>query len=165
MNRDEIIESHIDTVVRKITFIKPGFRFGEDNLIEWTESIRGRRAGTCWPSLNRIGIHPALPEEHLEDTVAHEICHILASQIGGSGHDRVWKNCMRAIGYAPDRVLNLSTDIIPKVRQERIWEYTCNCDESHKILTRTHNKIMRGRRYRCNVCKEYLTLKRIGEGR
>lgn len=153
MDRDQVTETAIVKVSNLIKEHDPGYLFGPTDTITWTDQVKGYKAGICWPARQKIGLNPEIPDEHLETTIAHEVCHIYAYDQGEKGHGKKWKDIMKKIGYPPERCHKY--DLTP-ARKETRYKYTCGC-RVHSVPTRTHNKVMRSQMlYSCKYCKQVL---------
>ena len=125
-------------------------------------NLKGRVAGTANSNRNEIRINYVLLKENTEhfikQTLGHEYAHLIKDCLfGGTAHGREWKNVMRKLGLRPDRCHNYDTTNSSTKKQRR-WKYTCGCiDRPHMISTTIHNRIRRGRKYRCQRCSKPIT--------
>ena len=130
--------------------------------------LKGKVAGTANSHSNTIRINYVLLKENVEhfiqQTVGHEYAHLVTDQLYAlnkigkpSPHGREWKNVMRSIKLRPDRCHNYNTEN-SSTKIQRRWKYTCGCiNKPHMISTTLHNRIKRGRKYRCQRCKKPIT--------
>ncbi len=100
----------------------------EHGLADWRlEWGRGKRTlGTCiWArqTIRLSAFYVSLnDEDHVRDTILHEIAHALAGET--HGHDEVWKATCRRIGADPTRVAHeVNTPAAP-------YELYCPCCDS-----------------------------------
>jgi len=138
-------------------------------------SLKGNRAGTANSGRNIIEINYVLLKENVEhfvkQTVGHEFAHILTGKLYSlrriekpTAHGRDWKRIMRHLGLRPNRCHSYDTANAGGKKQ-RQWKYYCGCpNPSQTISTTIHNRIKKGRTYRCNKCKITLTRKRARRG-
>lgn len=128
-----------------------------------------RKAGVAKPMEWAVGINLDFlernTEDMLEETVAHEVAHLLVHhkyrKYGGqrpSAHGREWQALMmRVFKVTPSRTHNYDTSGLGIRRQDR-HSYDCGCGVGHhKVTTTKHNKMKRGRGYRCLTCRLTLT--------
>lgn len=92
--------------------------------------------------------------EDQEDTVVHEMCHIIARHLFGpriSSHGHEWKLCMLKAGRAPTRCH--SVDRTGLTRTRKTMETKCGCS-THMVTPAMFTKIAskKTRRY-CKKCK------------
>jgi predicted SprT family Zn-dependent metalloprotease len=86
------------------------------------------------------------PEEHVRDTILHEIAHALVP--ANVHHGKVWKDMAEKIGARPKRCYSQEV-IRPKAL------YTTHCKNCGKE-TQSNRKPRRGRKIACgNCCKLY----------
>lgn len=116
---------------------------------------KGRVAGRAYYDTLEVGFNEEIAYsnwERFEKTVAHEVAHLVAYiEFGESGHGKAWKRVMRAFGFEPDRCHSYDMSQV-SVRRQRRWEYACAC-RVHKLSTTRHNRMKKGRIYRCMDCK------------
>ncbi|HAD10270.1 MAG TPA: metallopeptidase [Porticoccaceae bacterium] len=94
-------------------------------------------------------------EEHLLNTVAHEVAHYVVDCRHGlvrvKPHGAEWRGVMEAFGVEASRTFDHSLAGVPQ-RSYRQVSYRCDCGEQ-PLGIRRHNKVMRAQaRYRCRVC-------------
>src|SRR5574343_366699 len=127
---------------------------GEFPEVEY--NITGTCAGRAHCASNKIQFNPVLLMENVEAflarTVVHELAHIIAyKQYKAKGHDKTWKRVMVMLGASPTRCHSYN---IENVANRHL--YTCLCS-THQISTVLHNRISKGRVYRCNKCQHPIT--------
>lgn len=98
-------------------------------------------------------------EHGLQTTVPHEVAHYVTDRIHGLGrirpHGVEWQTVMRALGAEPRVSARFDLQGIPQ-RQQRRFEYRCECTV-HQLTTCRHNKIISGKaRYHCRLCGSLL---------
>lgn len=126
--------------------------------------LKGTTAGKA-DLLNNIVIlnHILLvenPDDFLEDTVPHELAHLLTFAMFGrkaKAHGKEWKSVMRALGVEPTRCHSLDVSNVGNRHS-----YRCAC-KSHQLSTQRHNKIRRGASYICKSCGHVLVLESSGK--
>ena len=166
------LEELKDMVYRKVDYsiIKLEEEFGTDLFLpDIVYDLKGQVAGQANSYYNKIRLNLKAFEiefeDMLEQTVPHEVCHLYARTHNNDRrikpHGREWKACMEVLGLKPSRC---HTYGLEKARAVRRWAYYCDCDEicgnKHNVSTIIHNRIKRGRRYRCGRCKQTLLTKR-----
>lgn len=123
--------------------------------------LRGQAAGKAWPQSNRLAFNALLYQQNsqhfLEQTVAHEVAHLLAWQLYGSAirpHGREWQNIMlKVFGLPAQRCHNYA---LPP-RKKTLHDYGCGCAERvHGLSTWRHGRIVRGASYLCRACGQAL---------
>jgi SprT protein len=130
--------------------------------IEIKFDLKGRTAGMfCWRSelmwfrYNRVLMAGNLAE-FLQQTVPHEVAHYVVRYRWGahpSPHGPEWKRVMReAFQLRHDRCHTMDV----AATQSVLHVYSCECRE-HRLSVHRHNKIRRGHRYNCKLCKAVLT--------
>lgn len=129
--------------------------------------LRGRGAGLAvyqprkhmnQPDLIRL--NPALlenhPEEMIEETIPHELAHIVAHRLFGpriKPHGREWRAVMSAFGKSPD--VQHSMPVEPSRRLRR-YKYSCACPSGVELTSIRHKRARRGTRYLCRKCGQHL---------
>jgi SprT protein len=98
-------------------------------------------------------------EEHLADTVPHEVAHFIVHEVFGrrgvKPHGEEWRTLMVAFGANPRATFQLDLEGIP-CRRQRTHAYRCDCQQ-HEVSTTRHNRILRGAgRYHCRHCEAEL---------
>lgn len=99
------------------------------------------------------------PEEMLEETVAHELAHLVVFHLHPrrrlAPHGSTWQRIMRQwFGVEPERTHRFDAALVPARRQRR-WRYRCGCRE-HELSTVRHRRAEAGTRYLCRACREPL---------
>jgi SprT protein len=125
--------------------------------------LRGRAAGQWRLQQGRESLRfnerlfAAAPEEHMPDTVAHEVAHSVVWRCHGRGprpHGPEWRRVMEALGCAPRVTHFTSAEVLARVLENHL--YRCAC-RSHALGPRQHRHARRGERhYRCRACGERL---------
>jgi len=132
-----------------------------DPNVEIRCDLRGKSAGQLQRYNNgqlliryNLQIAELQPESFIEQTVPHEVAHIITWLCHGKrarSHGREWQSVMQFFGFpqAP-RCHNFA---LPKkaARQQRRWHYQCQCQQ-HWLSTTRHNRISKGQRYYCRRC-------------
>lgn len=131
--------------------------------------LRGQKAGVAHLHENLLRFNPQLYRENhahfLEQTVAHEVAHLIAHQMFGAGiqpHGEEWQLIMRGVyGLVPERCHNYEV----QRRVQTRYIYRCACTEGGEFpfSSQRHRLVGKGRRYFCRRCK--VTLSFTGEQR
>ncbi len=133
-------------------------------------NLKGNRAGTANSSRSLINVNYVLLKENTEhfikQTLGHEYAHLITDNLYLSNliskptaHGREWKRVMRKLRLRPDRCHSYDTTNTGGKKQRR-WKYYCGCPKPiHMISSTIHNRMKKGRIYRCNKCKITLTRK------
>lgn len=118
-------------------------KMAEYGLTDWTFRWQNRRkvCGSCYHTLKQITLSKPITavnsEEHVLDTILHEIAHALAGPY--AGHGPIWKAQAAAIGARP---VACSGPEKGTVRPEGKWVGKCaSCDEkiyAYRRPTGTH---------------------------
>ncbi len=98
------------------------------------------------------------PEQHLRETVAHEVAHHLTFHLHPRArpHGPEWAAWMAFFGLEARARGGYRVDGI-RARRQRRFGYRCACDgREHALSATRHNRIQRGVRYRCPRCGETL---------
>lgn len=122
--------------------------------------LRGRSAGQAVFARRsreaRIRINAGLlashPREMLDDTVPHEVAHVVVFRLYGrkaKPHGEEWKALMRAFGVDPAPCHTLPTE---PTRQLKRFRYRCDCDEPVWLTSIRHRRAQRGTDYLCRRC-------------
>lgn len=98
--------------------------------------------------------------DHLEQTVAHELAHLISVALygleAGRGHGTNWQNVMRRLGFSPDRTHSLDTSGLRRTHEVK-GKAKCSC-RTFELKARRFNKILNGAKYRCLNCGSHLEL-------
>ena len=96
-------------------------------------------------------------EAFLEDTVPHELAHIIAYRVYGShGHDASWKKVMMALGYEPTRCHSYE---VQKRSSAKSYTYVCQCEgKTHNVSAQRQAWINKGKNYKCIACGTVIRL-------
>lgn len=92
-------------------------------------------------------------EEFLEQTVPHEVAHLIARRLYGQSikpHCREWQSIMSYFNVPANRCHSFDTSN-SDTRTMRYYDYHCQC-KSHRISAIRHNRIVSGVTYLCRVC-------------
>lgn len=114
-----------------------------------------------------INLNPILffqnQEYFFNQTIPHEFSHIAAYHIYGVNiepHGFYWQNIMRKLGFNPETRHCLDMGLFYKVKASngrKYYKYSCGCF-THTISQLIHNKILKGKPYRCSRCKSPIKL-------
>jgi len=133
--------------------------------IEVRCNLRGKSAGQVRHQADgslliryNLGIASLQPEAFLEQTVPHEVAHVVTWLLHGSRakpHGREWREVMAFFGRATAarcHDFQIPTD---QQRRQRRWHYACDCRE-HQLSTTRHRRIQQGGQYQCRLCGSLL---------
>jgi SprT protein len=125
--------------------------------------LRGKTAGQAAVRDNHIKLNlelllnPATREQILEQTVPHEVAHLIHHQLyprDREWHGNRWKFIMREFGLTPDRCHTMP---VKPARKTRKFEYDCPCGAPHRnVGLNKHRKIQAGEEYVCKYCRGLL---------
>lgn len=85
--------------------------------------------------------------ERVEQTIRHEIAHVLAG--AGAGHGPIWKAKCRITGHTGEREYSAADTVMPA----KPWRGTCGCGaawERHRLTAYMQNAI-------CTACGKKIT--------
>ena len=89
-------------------------------------------------------------EDFQNDTVIHEVAHLMAFRLGDSGHGYIRKSCCRKLGIVPSRCCKMKVD--------GYQNYTCKCGTIHPITERMAKKVdANPHQYSCRKCRSPLS--------
>jgi SprT protein len=117
--------------------------------IDWTQrrsTVAGKAYMTRWSVWINIPVHQAKPEM-LEDTVAHEVAHLIAYEVhgrAGTGHGAGWQSTMRKLGRTPSRTFNGTAEQRLAGKNMTRHIYRCDCGYELNVSAKRHNSIRRG---------------------
>lgn len=97
-------------------------------------------------------------EEFLQRTVPHEVAHLVAFRLCGTGirpHGPEWGAIMKLFGAAPERCHSYDVEDL-QTRRLRRYLYRCAC-RAHELTSIRHNRIEAGQVYHCRSCGQALT--------
>ena len=137
-------------------FFKRPFRRPQVSL-----RLRGQKAGVAHLQENLLRFNAQLyrdnREHFLQQTVAHEVAHLVAHQLFGpriKPHGEEWQSIMRSVYQLPaDRCHHSEVQRRPGTR----YLYRCQCpDGEFPFTAQRHTLVGKGRRYLCRRCKSTL---------
>ena len=140
------------------TLARPGLRLFDDRL----DAGRALPPSPAHPEgmieLNAVYLQQAR-EAMLEETVAHELAHLLVFHLSPRRrqppHGKLWRDIMQQwFGVKPERTHRFPTAGVRSRRQRR-WAYRCACS-AHELSTVRHHRVQRGTVYLCRRCHEAL---------
>lgn len=134
--------------------------------------------GYCNYGLSELMFHLGYceqnPSEYIRVVIPHEVAHWIDREYYGfqtheSGrrisHGRTWKYIMTRVYKLPaNRCLDKDTYDFEEVRERKRrqtsqYKYVCACSgRSHNISSIIHNRIMKGKTYRCTVCRSKINI-------
>ncbi|MCG7874030.1 MAG: SprT-like domain-containing protein [Candidatus Thiodiazotropha lotti] len=98
-------------------------------------------------------------EKFLEQTVPHEVAHLLARRLYGQSikpHGSEWRSIMSYFNVPANRCHSFDTSQ-SAARSMRYFDYHCLCRQ-HKLSAIRHNRIISGVTYLCQTCGSSLIL-------
>ena len=129
----------------------------------------GQRGGTADHVKNiiclNVDIMLYVGEPFIERTVVHEFAHIVANRVfgrSGRGHGLVWRRVMLGLGATnTDRchtypVKEMEQAGKLKIKRQRRWKVHCGCEDGLEVTTQMLNKMRKGRKYSCRICRKSL---------
>lgn len=118
---------------------------------------KGRVAGKAYYYQNRVTFNVILAKENegeFLNTVKHEVAHLVTHKLYpfAKAHGPEFKRIFIMLGGNGERCHNYDVSSV-STRQERKFEYKCNC-QSHMVTARKHANMQRAAgSYRCKRCK------------
>ena len=132
--------------------------------VRMTFDLRGTSAGMAYWFSGKIRLNNGLLVAHtldemLNQTLPHELAHIIAGRMEGRkmGHGPRWRNIMRNLGLNPDRCHGMEVEHL-KTRRERSYPATCGCGDRTLSIRRGNRMRRTGCTYRCGKCKTTITV-------
>ena len=98
-------------------------------------------------------------ESFLNQTLPHEVAHIVARTLFGTGikpHGPEWQSVMNLFGAKASRCHDYDTSR-SRVRRLQRYSYRCSCGQ-HQLTSIRHFRILRGQSYFCRKCKQPLVM-------
>ena len=121
--------------------------------------LEGESAGQALLHKHQLRFNLILLKENrthfLEQTVAHEVAHLIAHELFGKkirAHGKEWQHIMNQVFKLPaDRCHAYDTQRTSR----KPWLYQCLCKDGNIIYlgTTRHNRAKKGAVYRCTRCK------------
>jgi SprT protein len=151
---EKISEKLNELLAKAEKLFYPG-RFGDI-----TFSMNGRltsTAGRAFLQEGRLDFSKSLyaqnVENFLNDTVPHELAHIIAYRVYGStGHDSAWRKVMDMLGFEPTRCHSYA---VQKRSTAKVYNYICGCEgKIHEVSAQRQVWINKGKMYKCTTCGE-----------
>lgn len=95
---------------------------------------------------------PRYHDDMLNDTVPHEVAHIIVHQLypGANSHGWEWTRVMNTLGVVANRCHDYET--VAARTRARPYIYACGC-QLHYVTATIHRRIEKGRQYYCQDCK------------
>jgi SprT protein len=129
----------------------------------WDTDMSGVVAGLAYFNQNKMKFNPVLflrnKEEFLNDTVPHEMAHLIAYKVyGDTTHGEGWQKTMIALGYPPTRCHRYQAMDLKRTVTITKHYYTCACKTRFELSQQRHRKMIatKFRAYQCGKCKSYL---------
>lgn len=128
--------------------------------------VRGTNAGLAKHASMSVHFNAVLASENWDDfinnTVPHEVCHIAVWHWASyfkkpipSAHGPRWKIMMIDVGLYPKRTHDY--DVVNVKKETKKYEYKCACSTPIEISSVIHNRILKGKIYRCKKCRSQLS--------
>jgi SprT protein len=127
--------------------------------------LRGKSAGQVRHAADgnlviryNLGIARLQPAAFLEQTVPHEVAHVVTWLLHGASarpHGREWRAVM---AFFDQKTAARCHDFeVPAghTRRQQRWHYQCDCRE-HRLSTTRHRRIQQGQQYQCRLCQGVL---------
>lgn len=121
--------------------------------------LRGRCAGQALLQAWCVRLNQGLLQTHgaafIEDTLPHELAHLMAYACHGAGirpHGAEWKRMMALLGRDPKVCHNYA---VTPARRIKRHAYRCGCAE-HALSSIRHRRVQQGAVYLCRGCGEAL---------
>ena len=120
--------------------------------------LKGTTAGQAWTGENKIRVNlgvlmnPKYQEDMLEQTIPHEVAHLVTRAIWGSqvkSHGRQWAFIMNLLGKPAKRCHTYEVE--PARKRAKPFRYECDC-QTHMVSVTIHRRITQGREYKCTDC-------------
>jgi SprT protein len=133
-------------------------------LPELVFELKGKTAGYAHYRENKINLNSEALAKHTDETInetlPHEIAHLLAFQIYGierirhNPHGLEWRQVARRIGCNGDRCHSM--DLTP-AKKTRKFQYNCNQGHKFTLGLNLHRKVEEGRQNRiCTYCRTHI---------
>ncbi len=133
-------------------------------LSEIRFDVRGKTAGyfrQLSDGLGLINYNNALLQANgdtfISRTVPHEVAHLVAHQLHGSGirpHGKEWKAIMQLFNADASRCHEYDVSEL-HTRQYKRFKYHCDC-QTHYLTSIRHNRVLSGQGYLCKKCRKPL---------
>lgn len=131
--------------------------------------LKGTTAGIADSKENKLRLNAAVLnnpkhyEDMVNDTVPHEIAHLITDAIDpyAKAHGWKWRQIAELLGARPERCH--AYDVVPSRKQTR-YQYTCDCNPAriHNLSATKHWRIVDGKQIRfCKIC--HATLRPVEE--
>lgn len=123
--------------------------------------LRGTTAGLSLYGLNHIRLNAQMILEHtdhfIDNYVPHEVAHAIVDSLTPDQppHGDHWRSVMGLFDVEP-RVRHPYPAEHLLLRKLTKYQYKCKCEEPAVLTSIIHNRIERGERYVCVVCKQKL---------
>jgi SprT protein len=130
-----------------------GFNFSDVKF-----SMNGRLTSTAGRAFLQEGrlefsktLYTQNVEAFLNDTVPHELAHIVAFRVfGDKGHGVHWKHVMNFLGFEPTRCHSYA---VQKRSTAKVYKYVCKCEgKTHEVSAQRQAWINKGKMYQCTTC-------------
>ncbi len=100
-------------------------------------------------------------QDFIDNTVPHEVCHLAAwawslfyKKKFPAPHGSLWKLLMREVGAIPKRTHDY--DISEVKKNTKTYQYSCGCKDIVEVSSVIHNRIIKGKKYKCTKCNQPL---------
>lgn len=144
----------VQECIERWNITNPNYEFTKPITLEF--SLKGICAGRAWTTFAVINLNNYLlnryPEDMIEDTVVHEVAHILANTKHKTDckHDARWEKVCVLLGLTKPAQFHNYT--CAPGRYTSKMTYTCGCGLTHTISHSMHVSIQNGRRRVCTKC-------------
>lgn len=186
MNRaDRVSQAHCKQAVKEkleslYSLIEEHYSLALSCRVDY--SLRGTRAGTALsrrkfgrvsikPSENIIRLNlgmlqdPILHDDMVNDTVAHELAHIVCHHLHpkARGHNQWWRSIALTLAGTGKRTHDYDVSA-HRIRKMKRFQYQCSnpqCAKDYELSAIRHNRVLRGASYYCAVCGEDHIIKTV----
>ncbi len=156
---DLLARAHRELAARGLPPLpRPEIRLFDDRLDAGRALPPQRSSATGVIELNAVYLDRAR-SAMLEETVAHELAHLLVFHLSPRRrlppHGELWREIMQGwFQVKPERTHQFPTQGI-RTRRQRRWSYRCSCS-AHELTTVRHRRAQRGTVYLCRRCRSPL---------
>ena len=169
-------KNHTDAVIKKVLaqtakfYTSPLPQF--DNIkVSYTLNTTRILGRYCYRDGHQLELNPdliiALGNKY-DEIIIHEVCHALNRHLNGWGpniksHGREFKRLSHINGISGKATTSVANDYIKQhAKKKRSFHYHCACDTGHDLTIIRHNKILKGKVYKCNDCKTPIIYGKVG---
>lgn len=133
--------------------------------IEWSNRMTSAMGIAYWMrNLIKLSIpiFALATEEQKEQTVVHEVCHLIARFKNPTckSHGREWKTAMRKAGYVPERCHYVDCTSLKRTHKRTRYHYACvSCGKEYVVSAIKHSRLQKDKEYYvCGRCHSSIRL-------